>query len=113
MEHPFQRSWLHIRLRPELSQGKHQEPEDDHNLARLHRGDSGLWLVNELGMEEYLCGVVPGEMPSSFAPEALKAQAVCARTYAAIQALGTTYETYHADVDKQRRKKWERKEKLY
>ena len=65
----------------------------------VYRGDSGLWLVNELGMEEYLCGVVPGEMPSSFAPEALKAQAVCARTYAAIQALGTTYESYHADVD--------------
>ena len=65
----------------------------------VYRGNSGLWMVNELGMEAYLCGVVPGEMPSSFAPEALKAQAVCARTYAAIQALGTTYETYHADVD--------------
>ena len=65
----------------------------------VYRGDSGLWLVNELGMEAYLCGVVPGEMPSSFAPEALKAQAVCARTYAAIQALGTSYEAYHADVD--------------
>lgn len=65
----------------------------------VYRGDSGLWLVNELGMEAYLCGVVPGEMPSFFAPEALKAQAVCARTYVAIQALGTTYETYHADVD--------------
>ncbi len=65
----------------------------------VYRGDSGLWLVNELGMEAYLCGVVPGEMPSSFALEALKAQAVCARTYAAIQALGTSYEAYHADVD--------------
>lgn len=65
----------------------------------VYRGDSGLWLVNELGMEAYLCGVVPGEMPSSFASETLKAQAVCARTYAAIQALGTSYETYHADVD--------------
>ena len=28
------------------------------------------WIVNELGMEDYLCGVVPGEMPASFAPEA-------------------------------------------
>lgn len=65
----------------------------------VYRGDSGLWLVNELGMEAYLCGVVPGEMPSTFALEALKAQAVCARTYAAIQALGTSYEAYHADVD--------------
>ena len=57
------------------------------------------WIVNELGMEDYLCGVVPGEMPASFAPEALKAQAVCARTYAALQVLGTAYEMYHADVD--------------
>ena len=65
----------------------------------VYRGNSGLWLVNELGMEAYLCGVVPGEMPASFAPEALKAQAVCARTYASIQALGTSYEAYHADVD--------------
>ena len=55
--------------------------------------------MNELGMEDYLCGVVPGEMPASFAPEALKAQAVCARTYAALQVLGTAYEMYHADVD--------------
>ena len=39
------------------------------------------------------------EMPASFAPEALKAQAVCARTYAALQVLGTAYEMYHADVD--------------
>ncbi len=57
------------------------------------------WVVNELGMEAYLYGVVPGEMPASFAPEALKAQAVCARTYAALQVLGTSYEQYHADVD--------------
>lgn len=60
---------------------------------------SGFWVVNELDMEAYLCGVVPGEMPSSFAPEALKAQAVCARTYAALQVLGTSYESYHADID--------------
>ncbi len=62
-------------------------------------GEMVYWVVNELGMEAYLYGVVPGEMPSSFAPEALKAQAVCARTYAAMQVLGTSYEQYHADVD--------------
>lgn len=33
-------------------------------------------------LEEYLVGAVLGEMPASFAPEALKAQAVAARTYA-------------------------------
>lgn len=62
-------------------------------------GETVYWVVNELGMEAYLHGVVPGEMPASFAPEALKAQAVCARTYAAMQVLGTAYEQYHADVD--------------
>ena len=43
-------SWLHIRLRPELSQGKHQEPEDDHNLARLQDSPAlvlhGLYAIS-------------------------------------------------------------------
>lgn len=38
--------------------------------------------VREMGLETYLTGVVLGEMPADFAPEALKAQAVVARTYA-------------------------------
>lgn len=37
--------------------------------------------VQELDLEEYILGVVLGEMPMSFADEALKAQAVVARTY--------------------------------
>ena len=37
--------------------------------------------IEEMSLESYLCGVVLGEMPASFAPEALKAQAVVARTY--------------------------------
>ncbi len=39
-------------------------------------------VVNVLPLEDYLLGVVPAEMPASFAPEALKAQAIAARTYA-------------------------------
>lgn len=42
----------------------------------------GLVAVNELLLEEYLYSVVPSEMPASYPLEALKAQAVCARTYA-------------------------------
>ena len=38
--------------------------------------------VIELGLEEYLVGTVAAEMPADFGLEALKAQAVCARTYA-------------------------------
>lgn len=37
--------------------------------------------IFELPLEEYLLGVVAAEMPASFEPEALKAQAVAARTY--------------------------------
>lgn len=38
--------------------------------------------ILSLPMEEYLIGVVAAEMPASFQPEALKAQAVAARSYA-------------------------------
>lgn len=37
--------------------------------------------IEELGLDEYLYGVVSSEMPASFEKEALKAQAVVARTY--------------------------------
>lgn len=40
-----------------------------------------LTVVNELSVEEYLYGVVPREMPAGFPLEALKAQAVTARTF--------------------------------
>lgn len=41
-----------------------------------------LRLINVLDLEEYLQGVVTNEMPASFHPEALRAQAVAARTFA-------------------------------
>jgi stage II sporulation protein D len=37
--------------------------------------------IERLDIEDYLVGVVAAEMPASFEPEALKAQAVAARTY--------------------------------
>ena len=44
---------------------------------------SGTRVVNYLSMENYLRSVVPAEMPASWSAEAVKAQAVAARTYAA------------------------------
>ncbi len=50
------------------------------------RRDGGnLTVVNVLEMDDYICGVVPYEMSPSWPMEALKAQAVSARTYAASQ----------------------------
>lgn len=63
------------------------EPEDDtpfvsgeqdgERLLRVLNGDT----VEEMDLGNYLVGVVRAEMPASFQPEALKAQAVAARTY--------------------------------
>ncbi|MBA2440860.1 MAG: SpoIID/LytB domain-containing protein [Rubrobacter sp.] len=48
----------------------------------VRENNSRLLLVNRLRMETYLRGVVPREMPSSWAMEALKSQAVAARSFA-------------------------------
>lgn len=45
-----------------------------------------LTAVNIVNLEEYLYGVVPAEMSSTWHEEALKAQAVCARSYALVKA---------------------------
>ena len=41
-----------------------------------------LVVINNLPLEDYLLGVVPSEMPSKWSYEALKAQAIAARSYA-------------------------------
>lgn len=50
-------------------------------LEVCNEAGGGLLLINELDVEDYLLGVVPSEMPSVFHKEALKAQAIAARTY--------------------------------
>jgi hypothetical protein len=49
---------------------------------RLILEAGGLRLVNHLGLERYISSVVGAEMPSSWSMEALRAQAVAARSYA-------------------------------
>jgi stage II sporulation protein D len=56
------------------------------SLKVLARG-GGLSLVNDVDLEEYIKGVVPAEMSPGWHPEALKAQAVVARTYALYQRM--------------------------
>ncbi|HSB38594.1 MAG TPA: SpoIID/LytB domain-containing protein [Gaiellaceae bacterium] len=45
-------------------------------------GGKAVRVVNVVGLEQYLWGVVPSEMPDRWPAEALQAQAVVARTYA-------------------------------
>ena len=49
----------------------------------LNRGD-GWIVINQLSLERYVASVVGAEMPSHWNPEALKAQAVAARSYALV-----------------------------
>jgi len=62
---------------------------------------SKLNAVNAVGLEDYLAGVVPREMPASWAAAALEAQAVAARSYAlAHRVRGKGFDLY-ADVRSQ------------
>lgn len=61
--------------------------------------EEGLLLLNVLPLEHYLCGVLPSEMPSTFPEEALKAQAICARTYAYGKLRSMGYPELGADLD--------------
>jgi SpoIID/LytB domain protein len=54
-------------------------------LARPYAGASARDTVNVLSMDAYVRGVVASEMPASWQPQALRAQAVAARTYGAWQ----------------------------
>jgi stage II sporulation protein D len=69
--------------------------------GRAYRGelrvtvDKGrLRAVNALGLEAYLYGVVPSEMPHYWPLEALKAQAVAARSYALATRRGGDFDVY-------------------
>ncbi len=56
-----------------------------------------LTIINELPMEKYLKGVVPAEMPSSYPLEALKAQAIAARTVM-LKKMGVAHQFEEFDV---------------
>lgn len=55
--------------------------------VQLVRRGEGFWVINQVELEEYVKGVVPSEVSSSWHPEMLKAQAVAARTYALYQQM--------------------------
>jgi SpoIID/LytB domain protein len=71
-------------------------------LKRAYRGkiqvdvvDGKLRAVNVVGLEQYLYGVVPAEMPKDWSADALEAQAVAARSYAlATRNVAAPYDAY-------------------
>ena len=54
----------------------------------------GLTVENVVGLDDYLQGVVPAESPASWPAEALRAQAIAARTYAITTAKSADFDHY-------------------
>lgn len=65
----------------------------------IEKTEKGLLIVNETDIESYVKGVLPSEMPESYSIEALKAQAVCARSYGYNSFFSGKYTSYGADND--------------
>ena len=65
---------------------KYKDVETNFNLEKKDKEPTVKVLINNevktLNLEDYIIGVVAGEMPASFETEALKAQSVASRTYA-------------------------------
>ena len=65
----------------------------------LNYSEEGIIMINEVDLEKYLYSVIPSEMPLNYEIEALKAQAVCARTYAVSKMQNGIDETYLCHLD--------------
>lgn len=95
------------------------EHKKEENLINVKNNDTEEVEQNDL--EEYVLGVVAAEMPASFSYEALKAQAIAARTYA-VYKMKNTKEEYDviADVsnqayitEEQMKEKWQQEFSTY
>ena len=83
----------------ELKQEENKQEEEQYNYKnyktiRLLHKDTGE--VEEVGLDEYLYHVVSAEMPANYELEALKAQAVVARTYTVYKIQNPKHE--NADI---------------
>ena len=64
-------------------------------------GSRGVSTVNVVGVDDYVQGVIAAEMPADWSAEALKAQAVAARTYAITTDVAGTYYNLYPDIRSQ------------
>ncbi|HYR60593.1 MAG TPA: SpoIID/LytB domain-containing protein, partial [Nitrospiraceae bacterium] len=67
-------------------------------LIHLVRRGKGFSVINQVDLEEYVKGVVPAEVSSTWHPEMLKAQAVAARTYALYQQMLSVTREYDVEA---------------
>ena len=84
-----------------VAETENTQKQDEYNYEKyktiklLH---SETMQIEELNIDEYLYGVVSSEMPANFELEALKAQAVVARTYTIYQIIHNSSKHENADI---------------
>ena len=66
-------------------------------IVEISPADKGVLVVNELPVEDYLVGLINCEISSQWPMEAIKAQAVIARSYAVYQKEARKNATYHLE----------------
>ena len=66
-------------------------------IAELSMVDRGVLVVNQLPLEEYLVGLINCEISSAWPIEAVKAQAIIARTYAMSRKIARLNAPYHME----------------
>jgi stage II sporulation protein D len=71
------------------------------SLVFSPNGSGGVQTVNAVDLEDYVRGVISWEMPSGWATEALRVQAVAARTYAITTSVGGADFDLYADTRSQ------------
>ncbi|MEG0951266.1 MAG: SpoIID/LytB domain-containing protein [Niameybacter sp.] len=65
----------------------------------VYKEEEGFTLVNKVDLESYIAGVIPSEMPTSYEKEALKAQAIAARSFTKSQQKSNKFLRYGAQLD--------------
>jgi stage II sporulation protein D len=67
-------------------------------VLEARRTKRGFTIVNEVGLEDYVVGVLGGEIPALWADAALRAQAVVSRTYALHQSRARSGADYDVEA---------------
>lgn len=80
----------------QVKEDTNQQSDSASKTIKLLHSETGQ--IEELNLDEYLYGVVSSEMPASFEMEALKAQAVVARTYTIYQTTNNSCKHENADI---------------
>lgn len=87
-----------IKITEQVDNKKVYEPYDYKEYSKIKLYHTKENTIEEMDLDTYLLGVVASEMPATFEEEALKAQAVVARTYTIYQ-ISNSRDQKHAEAD--------------